>query len=140
MKARFLTSLQVRRASDGEPGAWELVAPLIYSGNVLKHVVIVPIGFRTDFASVPRVPFAYLLFGNVADEAAVLHDYAYTNNMTGITRKQADALFLEACDAMGTPSWKSRPMWAAVRLFGGSSWGQASPLPLPKERGLSTTR
>lgn len=131
--AKFLTTLQVRRASDGEAGAWELTAPLLYSGNVLPHVVIVPAGFRTDFASVPRVPFAYLLFGNVADEAAVLHDYAYTSEMTGITRKQADALFLEACKAMGTPSWKSRPMWLAVRLFGGRFWGSRSPLPLPKD-------
>lgn len=132
--SRFISSLQVKRASDGEPGAWELTAPLVYQSTLLRTWLVVPVGFRTDFASVPRVPFAYLLFGNVADEAAVLHDYVYTNNVSGISREKADLLFLEACDVMGTPAWKSRPMWAAVRLFGKSHWGNGSPLPLPKEQ------
>lgn len=132
--AKFLTSLQVRRASDGEAGAWELTAPLLYSSNVLPKVIIVPIGFRTDFASVPRLPLAYWLFGNAADEAAVIHDYLYTNNVSGVTRKQADEVFAEASAVLKVPAWRRGPMWLGVRLFGGSHWGTGSPLPAPKEQ------
>lgn len=131
--AKFLTALQVRRASDGEAGAWELTAPLIYSSNVLPHVVVVPAGFRTDFASVPRLPLAYWLFGNAADEAAVIHDWLYTSNVSGVTRKQADEVFAEASKVLGVPAWRRGPMWLGVRVCGGSHWGTGSPLPLPKD-------
>lgn len=125
---RFLTSLHVRRASDGEAGAWELTSALIYSSNVLPKVIIVPAGFRTDFASVPRLPLAYWLFGNAADEAAVIHDWLYTNNVGGVTRKQADEVFAEASKVLGIKGWRRGPMWLGVRLFGGSHWGSGSPL------------
>ena len=44
---------------------------------MLKDTITVPTGFFTDFASVPRMPFVFLLFGDVAHEAAVIHDYLY---------------------------------------------------------------
>ena len=44
---------------------------------MLKDTITVPTGFLTDFASVPRMPFVFLLFGDVAHEAAVIHDYLY---------------------------------------------------------------
>lgn len=124
----FYSRLQVRRASDDEPGAWELTAPLSYYSAHLDRIVTVPEGFRTDFASVPRLPFAYWLFGNAADEAAVIHDFLYTNFAKGITRKQADEVFAEASKVLKVAAWRRGPMWLGVRLFGGSHWGSGSPL------------
>ncbi|MES3022731.1 MAG: DUF1353 domain-containing protein [Pseudomonadota bacterium] len=128
LPSRFYTSLQVRRASDGQAGQWELVAALIYYSKLLDKMIVVPAGFHTDLASVPRLPLAYWLFGSVADEAGVIHDYLYTSFVKGVTRAQADAVFAEASAVLKVAAWRRGPMWLGVRLFGGSHWGSGSPL------------
>ena len=120
--SRFLTKLQVEEIDDGR---WRLLANLAYSSN-LAGVVIVPAGFETDFASVPRVPVAYWLFGDVAHEAAVIHDYLYST--ASVPRRIADKVLLEAMEVTGIASWRRLPIYWAVRQFGGSHYNnQASP-------------
>ena len=70
----FLSTLQVARLPDGQ---WRLLAPLRYQSAVLGALIEVPTGALTDFASVPRLPLAYLLAGDTAHEAAVIHDFLY---------------------------------------------------------------
>lgn len=130
MTARFLSSLQVIRASRGidaatpELGAWVLTRPLVYDSDVLDGRVTVPRGFRTDFASVPRLPLVYLLYGgDVGDEAAVVHDYLYTEGK--VPRATCDAVFREAMQAQGVAGWRTWPMWLGVRLFGSSHYKPA---------------
>jgi hypothetical protein len=127
MVAKFLTTLQMRRASDGS-GYWELAAALIFYSKVIDQIIVVPAGFRTDLASVPRLPLVFFLFGAVADEAGVVHDYLYTSYANGVTRAQADAVFAEASKVLKVAAWRRGPMWAAVRLFGRQHWGSGSPL------------
>lgn len=121
MKAEFLSVLRVQRVAG--TGEWELVAELAFSSAVLGRLIIVPIGFRTDFASVLRLPFVYWLFGGVADEAAVVHDYLYSTG--ACSRKLADEVFAEASKACGVPAWRRGPMWLGVRLFGGGRYTSA---------------
>ena len=130
MTARFLSSLQVVRAqrkldkATPELGGWVLTRDLVYESDVLDARVTVPKGFRTDFASVPRLPFAYWLFGgDFDDEAATVHDFLYTDGK--VPRAQADAVFLEALRVLGVPRWRRWPMWLGVRLFGGSHYARA---------------
>lgn len=110
------------------PGSdnWRLLATLAFSSDVLNRLVIVPEGFVTDFASVPRLPFAYLLFGNVAREAAVVHDWLYHSG--ACSRELADEVFAEASKACGVSAWRRGPMWLGVRLFGGSRYTPAAAL------------
>ena len=115
MKAQFRTTLSVRRTPRG---TWELRTMLVFDSEVLNARITVPRGFESDFASVPRLPLAYWLFGGVADEAAVIHDFAYSTGM--VTRAMADKVFLEALEACGTAAWRRWPMFWGVRLFGGS--------------------
>lgn len=118
-KPAFLSLLRVERARAGA-GQWVLTADLAFSSAVLDRLIIVPAGFVTDFASVPRLPLAFLLFGGVADEAAVVHDYLYS---TGVcSRKLADEVFAEASKACGVSAWRRGPMWLGVRLFGGGRY------------------
>ena len=116
MASRFLTDLVVVHVSDDIK---RLVYPLEYESALLKRVIVVPVGFECNFASVPRVPFAYWLFGGVADKAATLHDYAYSGAL-GISRKTADDLFSEAMRASGVGAIRRRFMYGAVRAFGGA--------------------
>ena len=79
-------------------------------------MIEVPAGFETDFASVPRVPVAYWLFGDVAHEAAVVHDFLYST--AAVPRETADKVLLEAMEVTGVASWRRMPIYWAVRRFG----------------------
>jgi len=122
----FITELDVRRVGPGPQGrsTWKLLAPLAYKSDTLSKTIVVPAGFVTDFASVPRLPLAFLVAGDCAHQAAVIHDWLYTvHALDGaeVSRAQADAVFREAIRVsdQGAPAWL---MWAAVRVGGGGSW------------------
>lgn len=116
---RFLSPLRTERV-DLMTCDRILLAPLAFSSKLLDKLVIVPEGFVTDFASVPRAPLTYWLFGGIGDEAAVVHDFAYEKGI--VPRDMADDLYLEALEACGVPAWRRRAMWAAVRVFGASRY------------------
>ncbi len=108
----FLSQLCVQRYK----GSWIVLEPLIFESNAAQACSTVPIGFITDFASVPRLPFAFLFAGDTAHEAAVIHDYLYQFALTD--KKTADAVFLEAMEETEVPWWRRRLMHAAVESFG----------------------
>lgn len=123
--AAFLSELVARRVHD--PGAgdgWVLVAPLHYRSGLAGDLVV-PAGARTDFCSVPRAPFAYLLAGGTGYEAGALHDHLY---QTGhLPRLLADEVFAEALAVLGEPAWRITLMWQGVRLFGASRYRGLTP-------------
>lgn len=96
---KFLTPLEVQQISEAtpdRPAKFKLTDALVYDSKTIG-LIIVPEGFITDFASVPRVPIAYLITGGLGNSAATLHDFLYTkphSTMTScvnpVTRKQAD--------------------------------------------------
>lgn len=120
-KAEFVTKLDAELLDEGGEGKWILHSPLAYRSLVLKELVIVPKGFVTDFASVPRLPVVYTLTGNTAHRPAVVHDFLYSGGWQ-CTRAQADAVLLEAMKVTGVPAWRRWSMYLAVRAFGGSRW------------------
>lgn len=119
--SKFLTELDVKESQDGW---WTLCAPLVFQSDVVGKEVKVPRGFHTDFASVPRLPFAYLLFGGTANRPAAVHDWLYLT--ADFDRKTCDRVFLEACLADGVPRWKAQAMYTGVRLFGGGRYGKVA--------------
>lgn len=119
--AGFLTSLAVSLL-DGSDSTWTLDSALVYSSNLYEHVIIVPEGFTTDFASVPRLPLSYLFFGDTAHAAAVVHDYLYGSRT--VSKTLADRIFLEAMGVSGIPAWRRYPMFLAVSLFGGFAYSK----------------
>ncbi len=123
MKARFLSPLCVKQVSEKN---WKLMAPLGYWSAVICRLIVVPAGFVTDFASVPRLPFVYWFTGGLAQAPAALHDWLYRTRSISVTRAQADAVLSEAMIARGY--WKVRAwfVWAGVRLGGASSYRSRS--------------
>lgn len=100
---------------------WVVNDPLVYNSKVLEfhNPFIVPVGFETDFASVPRGLWNLFPPDGSYTPAAVLHDWLYRE--TSLPRSLCDALFLEAMKACGTKVIARRIIWAAVRLFGWSA-------------------
>ena len=77
---------------------WRLFEPFQYESK-RAGLIVVPSGFVTDFASVPRLPVAYWLYGSKANAPALVHDYLYREGHPG--RKEADRIFLEALKEYG---------------------------------------
>jgi hypothetical protein len=132
--SKFLTKLRIEKADESDDGKWRLTEPLFYESDIAKQTIVVPAGFETDFASVPRLPFVFLLAGDCADEAAVIHDYLYSSRM--LPRATADAVLREASEVMGVPAWRRWMMWAGVRIGGASHYDpkeekQEEPISLP---------
>lgn len=118
--SKFLTFLVMENATGQDVGKWRLAQPLVYDSDVADRVFVVPVGFVTDLASVPRIPIAYLLAGGTSSVAAVVHDFLYTSHP--VDRVTADAVLKEASAVTGVPAWRRAIMRAAVRVFGGSHW------------------
>lgn len=105
----FKTPLQVEKIGENR---WRLLSPLVYEGRLMY---IVPAGFETDFASVPRIFWRICppVAGNHA-EPAVLHDYLCENSNN---QPYADKIFLEAMKANGVGLIKRTVMFNAVMVY-----------------------
>lgn len=84
--------------------------------------VLVPAGFRTDFASVPAVLRFAFDVDNLVAPAALVHDWLYESQQ--VDRATADGIFLAALKANGVSSWKARAYWLGVRAGGWTQWGK----------------
>ncbi len=100
--------------------------------------VVIPEGFITDFASIPRVLWPVLPPTGKYGKAAVVHDALYTNRTVTmmwadpestltaryVNRGQADHILLEAMQVLGV-SWLTRStVYAGVRSGGWHSWNK----------------
>ena len=117
---------------DNLDGTYTLWAPLLHEGPSGRFVV--PAGFDTDLASVPRVLWWLIAPGGRHGRAAVCHDFLYrVRPRVGyeaagfrcemeLARGQADRAFREAMREDGVGAVRAWTMWLMVRLFGWASW------------------
>lgn len=102
-------------------GIWRVVQPFVYQSDVLGKTITVEPGFLTDFASVPRVPVLYLLFGDTSHRAAVLHDWLYHHHEV-CDEATANLVLLEAAKVARIPAWRRLGIYLGVKIGGSSSW------------------
>jgi hypothetical protein len=118
--SKFTSILVVSPLADGK--TWILHDSFSY--DVGKEgsgdTIIVPDGFKTDFASVPRPLWWWLSPWGKHGNAAVIHDFLYW--MQTRPRRAADDIFLEAMTVLEVHSFDKRLMYWAVRIFGGLAW------------------
>lgn len=114
----------MENATGCDDGRWRLTRALVYESDVAGRRFVVPRGFVTDLASVPRLPLVYLLTGGTSNEAAVVHDWLYT--MHPVPRLVADKVLREASAITCVPAWRRWLMYWGVRLGGASYWRKPS--------------
>jgi Protein of unknown function (DUF1353) len=119
MEPAFLSPLDTRQIDDSH---WEIRADLRFRSDVCRCMFVVPSGFITDYASVPRAPLTYLLFGGRGNSAAVVHDYLYQIHLPEVNKATADLVFREALQALGYNAAICWTMYKAVDLFGGPAY------------------
>jgi len=123
MKAGFLNNLQYEEigACNGST-IYRLLEDLVFQCEDGRQIVI-PKGFQTDLASVPRVPIVFMLWGDRAHREAVLHDYLYrTNSVPLVARSEADNYFKLAMISRDQPWRIYYPMYLGVRAGGWSAY------------------
>lgn len=97
MKAKFLTDLECKLIRSGWwRNTWELLAPLRYYSEIVEEIIEAPLGFRLDFASVPRVPVIHWIYGGMMHRPAGIHDWIYRKKL--YLRYECDLVFKEGIE------------------------------------------
>jgi hypothetical protein len=113
--------LHVSRFADP---TWFLTKPISWRPNPDQvgkfEAVDVPVGFVTDFASVPRPFWSFLRPDGEYTYAAILHDYLYWTQSW--PRDVADEIFKLGMQDFNIDNRIIAIVFAAVRAAGGSSW------------------
>ncbi|WP_052362356.1 DUF1353 domain-containing protein [Geminisphaera colitermitum] len=113
----------------GQDRALLLAAPFAFISDTHGRIDL-PTGFFTDLASIPRLFWRVFPPAGKYTAAAIIHDFLYANQSTEenksdnilLTRAEADAIFLEAMEALGV-NWLTRStIYRAVRMGGGGAW------------------
>ena len=116
---------------------WALQRPLEYqTGPDPEELILVPAGFVTDLASVPRIVWSFYPPDGPWAKAAVIHDFLYFTKGTGewhgragitrstpYSRKDADDILKEAMADRRVGKWEQLVIWLSVRLGGAGGWG-----------------
>lgn len=114
-----------------EPKCFEIVSPFTYYLDKLDGDIRIdiPMGFLTDFASVPR-PFRNIVspFG-LHGKAAIVHDYLCEYKQAWhqiepniwipypVSRKEADEIFRKAMEILEVGKARRNVMFWGVRLY-----------------------
>ncbi len=119
MNVEAVFFLSVFRADKLDGNKWRLARPftakITFDTPEVEEILMVPEGFVTDLASVPRLPFMFWLLGDRAHRSAVLHDYLYRLRRN---REFADAVFYAAMRAEKLNGVQRGLMWLGVRVGG----------------------
>lgn len=103
-----------------------LTKPISWIPNATQtkrvNPVVVPKGFVTDFASIPRVFWSTLRPDGEYAYAAIIHDYLYW--VQAESREDADLVFKLGMENLGVGAAKISLIYNAVRIFGSLSWDE----------------
>ena len=115
---KFRDFVKVSPFADGDH--WFLTEALAYDVFDTGMVVIVPRGFVTDFASVPRPFWSLLPRWGKYGPPAVVHDFLYWDQ--GCSREQADRIMMLAMKESGVGWFRTGLIHAALRVGGAFAW------------------
>jgi hypothetical protein len=125
----FTKPLVVRYVGEQQKRAiWEIQETFVYFIGSLdsEEYIEVPVGFQTDFATIPKVMWSVFPPTGKYTKAAVIHDYLTANKgritidgkVRLFSKKESDLIFLEAMGVLGVSLPIRKMMYYTVRAFG----------------------
>lgn len=99
-----------------EGGLFELTKSLRYYSEEFDKWTEVPVGFQSDFASIPLIARVFINRNGKSRAPAVIHDYIYKRHTA--SRDVADKIFLEAMKSANVSLITRTLMYRAVRVAG----------------------
>ena len=134
--AGFLTPLSVTPLPDGR--YWQINRDLEYCVGAPDSLekVFIPCGFKTDFASTPRILWPIFPPMGKYTAAAVVHDFLYRYPQrkeylteefgvylaSAYNRGDCDNIFREAMEVLSVSRMTRWMMWSGVRTGGWVTW------------------
>ncbi|MDD1522124.1 MULTISPECIES: DUF1353 domain-containing protein [Bradyrhizobium] len=111
-----------------------LLRPVTWEPSVDGRLprVTVPVGFVTDFSSVPRVFWSAVRPDPILIFPAVLHDFLYWEQTT--TRDKADEVFRVSMQEVDIAESTAKLIVTALRLYGQQVWERNARLRASGER------
>lgn len=104
---------------------WIVAAPFRYESTLLNGIIVSPVGFETDLASVPRALQGILPSSGPYNKAAVLHDAGYYGKLLTdsggrihLVKPLCDQVFREAMLLSGVDARLAEHMYQLVVRFG----------------------
>lgn len=95
----------------------EVLTPLVYEWTD-GTIYTVPKGFKTNFASIPKIFRCFIEPTGKWTNASVLHDAMYDfGYKLGVSRKKADKIFFDAMIDSHVSRITANIMWFCVRAF-----------------------
>jgi hypothetical protein len=109
-----------------ETGEATLADPLIhrFGWNGRLQIFVAPIGFTTDFFSIPSILQSFFRKYGKGNKAAIKHDYNYAAKL--IPREDADRMFRDDLLWFGYTKRRANIMYAGVRIGGAFSWNSGA--------------
>lgn len=101
------------------PRQYVLLEPFKYVPPDGKEPIVVPVGFVTDFASIPG-PLQGAFGPSVHDLPALVHDYLYWRQ--SCTRTQADEVFYVALDVVGVSTLRRTMIRLGLAIGGPTAY------------------
>lgn len=117
-------------------GMWTVDAEVCVPS--LGYCLVVPKGFVTDLASIPRVFWSEIAPFQLSIAGPLVHDWLYehggqiatrvqgqrirVDQTHTFSRAQADAFLRDIAEQHGVPAWRCNAAYYAVRWFGASNW------------------
>lgn len=115
------------RQRGSDRALYEVMSPFSFESVTLGRVVV-PVGFITDFASIPRAALWYvkdddpcILMPSLPHDALYLWQGVMPDGRT-YTREQADQVLREGMEICGARRAQASVVYWAVRLAGASHW------------------
>ena len=102
---------------------WVLHTDLVYRVGKTRDSVVVPAGFVTDFASIPKRLQSFFSVHGPWLVAGIVHDYLYWNQgESGCSREEADGIFRLVMLENNATRFESEAMHTALVLAGRAAW------------------
>lgn len=115
---RTLASVKGKDATRKDERNYILLEDVIYrivDEDGQGSYVVVPRGFVTDLASIPRIAWPLIGPSGAHAQAAVIHDWLY-RDQSQYSRRDSDAIFLEAMRESGVNQARRWILWLGVRF------------------------
>jgi hypothetical protein len=107
----------------GDMHNWIVLEPVVYVIGDTSDRIVVPAGFVTDLASIPRAfwgPPFYLTPAGQYGRAAIIHDYLYWSQKC--SRDQADRLLIIAMKESNVGTFDEDVIYRGVQIGGLTAW------------------
>lgn len=101
---------------------WSNIQPFEYHVGTYPsdEIITIPIGFVTDFASIPRLFWPIISPIDIHAKASIVHDYCYYKGK--YSKRESDLIFKEGLEVLEVSLLKRMVMYYSVVLFGWFAW------------------